>query len=325
VPGLSANDVLDAARLFDRLRRDARARSSWQGAAFRLREARALVTTAVRERQARREFARATPRDITRFSLEVSMLLVRQVWRHLRRDAFYASLAALTMTLAIAGTSAAFAMVYAVVLHPLPYPDADRLVVVAEERQGDGQALSVSVPDYFDRRGDVDAFDESALYGYESLNLTGSGGGSADGGAPERVIGLRATASLFPLLSARAEMGRVFGEDEDRPGHERVVVLSDTLWHRAFGGDPSVVGRDIRLDGEPHRVLGVMPAGFEFPSDRVDLWTPFAPTPEQMSDDSRGFERWRMVARLAPGASLERAQQTGATAKGQISIGSTPL
>jgi predicted permease len=244
--------------------------------------------------------------------------MTRSILSHLRRTfrrgGGLAVLAVVTLAVGIGANTAIFSVVHAVLLEPLPYPDSERLVQVwnTYPKMGLEQA-SVSVPDYFDRRREVDAFEESALYGFESLNLTGSSEGSAggpsDGGAPERVIGLRATASLFPLLSARAERGRVFGEDEDRPGHEQVVVLSDTLWHRAFGGDPSVVGRDVRLDGEPHRVLGVMPEGFAFPNDRVGLWKPFAPTPEQMSDDSRGFESWQMVARLAPGASLERAQQ----------------
>ena len=117
------------------------------------------------------------------------------------------------------------------------------------------------------------------------------------------MVGVRATASLFPLLRAQAEVGRVFTPAEDRPGEEHVAVLSHGLWQRAFGGDPGVVGRDVRLNGEGFRVVGVMPESFTFPSPRVDLWTPFAPTPEQRSDDERGREFSQMVARLAPGPS----------------------
>ena len=231
--------------------------------------------------------------------------IVSSLRRVFRRDGGLAVLAVLTLAIGIGANTAIFSVVHAVLLKPLPYPDSERLVQVwnTYPKMGLDQA-SVSVPDYFDRREGVDAFEESALYSFESLNLT-----SADGSAPERVIGLRATASLFPLLGASAETGRVFGGDEDRPGHERVVVLSDTLWHRAFGGDPAIVGRDVRLDGEPHRVLGVMPAEFAFPSDRIDLWKPFAPTPEQMADESRGYESYQSVAKLAPGATVERAQQ----------------
>lgn len=225
--------------------------------------------------------------------------------RSLRRDRALAVLAILTLGLGIGANTAIFSVVHAVLLAPLPYPDADRLVQVwnTYPMMNLPQA-SVSVPDYFDRREGVEAFEESALYFYESLNLTGE----AAGGPPERVIAVRATASLFPLLAARAERGRVFGEEEDRPGNEEVVVLAHGLWRRAFGADLGVVGRDVRLDGVPHRVLGVMPEGFAFPNPRVDLWKPFAPTPEQRSDDSRGREFSSMVARLAPGATLEQAQ-----------------
>ncbi|HSL84118.1 MAG TPA: ABC transporter permease [Thermoanaerobaculia bacterium] len=224
----------------------------------------------------------------------------------LRRDRALAALAVLTLAIGIGANTAIFSVVHAVLLAPLPYPEADRLVQVwnTYPMMNLPQA-SVAVPDYFDRREGVPAFEESALYTYTSLNLTGE----EAGGPPERVVAVRATASFFPLLSARAQEGRVFGEDEDRPGHEHVVVLGNDLWHRAFGGDPGIVGRDVRLDGVPHRVLGVMPAGFDFPSLRVEVWKPFAPTPEQRSDDARGREFSSMVARLAPGATIEQAQQ----------------
>lgn len=231
---------------------------------------------------------------------------IRSLARGFRRDRGIAALAVLTLAIGIGANSAIFSVVHAVLLRPLPYPEADRLVQVwnTYPKMNLPQA-SVSVPDYFDRREGVEAFDESALYTYESLNLAAA----ADGGSPERVIGVRATASLFPLLTAHAELGRVFGEDEDRPGHEQVVVLGDALWHRAYGGDPGIVGREIRVDGVPHRVLGVMAADFAFPSDQVEIWKPFAATPEQRADESRGYEYCQMVARLAPGATIEQAQQ----------------
>jgi predicted permease len=231
---------------------------------------------------------------------------VRSLFRSFRRDRGLALLAVSTLAIGIGANSAIFSVVHAVLLRPLPYPEADRLVQVwnTYPKMNLPQA-SVAVPDYFDRREGVEAFQESALYTYESLNLTSA----ADGQTPERVIGVRTTASLFPLLDAHAARGRVFGEDEDQPGHEQVVVLGNDLWHRAFGGDPGIVGREIRLDDVPHRVLGVMPASFAFPTSQVEIWKPFAPTPEQRSDESRGFEYCNMVARLAPEGTLEQAQQ----------------
>ncbi|HLE85821.1 MAG TPA: ABC transporter permease [Thermoanaerobaculia bacterium] len=231
----------------------------------------------------------------------------RSLFRSFRRDRGLALLAVLTLAIGIGANTAIFSVVHAVLLRPLPYPEADRLVQVwnTYPLMNLPQA-SVAVPDYFDRREGVPAFEESALYTFESLNLSA---GSADGGAPERVIGARATASLFPLLAARAAHGRVFGEDEDRPGHEQVVVLGHGLWRRAFGADPGIVGRDVRLDGVPHRVLGVMPEEFAFPTSEVEVWKPFAPTPEQRADEARGFEYCSMVARLAPGATIAQAQE----------------
>ncbi len=232
---------------------------------------------------------------------------LRHAARSLVRHKAVTGLAVLTLALGIGANTAIFSVVDAVLLAPLPYPDADRLVQVwnTYPKMGLDQA-SVSVPDYFDRREGVSAFEESALYTYESLNLAS---GESTEGSPERVIAVRSSASLFPLLGAHAALGRVFGADEDQPGHEQVVVLSDRLWRRDFAADPGIVGRDVRLDGKPFRVLGVMPAGFEFPIPRVEAWLPFAPTPEQRSDDSRGYESSSMVARLAPGASIALAQE----------------
>jgi predicted permease len=225
-----------------------------------------------------------------------------QTARSLARTPGLASMAVLTLALGIGANTTIFSFFHTILLKPLPWPEADRLVQVwnTYPRINLPQA-TVSVPDYFDRREGVPAFEESALYFYESLNLAAEG-------PPERVIGARATASLFPLLRARAARGRAFTEAEDVPGEEKVVVLSHGLWKRAFGADPGIVGRDVRLDGEPHRVLGVMPPDFFFPNRQTDLWKPFAPTPEQRADDSRGFEFSSMIARLAPGATIEQAQ-----------------
>jgi len=229
---------------------------------------------------------------------------LRLALRTLVKERGLAALAIVTLALGIGANTAIFSVIDAVLLKPLPFPNAERLVQVWNTYPlMDLPQASVSVPDYFDRREGVDAFDESALYHYVSVNLSGSGTGAAGDstGAPERVVGVRATASLFPLLRARAELGRVFTAAEDQPGAAQVAVLSHDLWQRAFGGDPAVVGREVRLNGEGFKVVGVMPEHFAFPHPRVGVWTPFAPTPEQRSDEERGREFSQMVARLAPG------------------------
>ena len=157
-------------------------------------------------------------------------------------------------------------------------------------------------PDYLDRRDGVPAFEQVALYTFDNLNL-------ADDGPPERVVGLSATASLFPLLGIEPALGRFFDDSEAQPGADAVVMLSHSLWQRRFGSREDIVDRTIRLNGEPVRVVGIMPQAFQFPNSDVALWRPFPFTPEQMADDARGNEFSFMIARLAPGAAVEQAQE----------------
>ncbi len=223
----------------------------------------------------------------------------RLLWK---RPAF-TLLAILILALGIGANTAIFSVINGLLLRPLPYPDADRLVQVWNKYPlMDLPQASVSVPDYLDRRQSVPAFAESCLYTFGSFNLSVEQ-------RPERVIGVRTTASMFPTLQSGALEGRVFGPEEEREGAGPTVILSHGLWKRAFGGDRSIIGSDIRLNGTPHRVLGVMPPEFSFPHPRVELWTPFVFTEEMRSDNSRGREFSQMLARLAPGSSIATAQQ----------------
>lgn len=227
------------------------------------------------------------------------MLLVRQVWRHLRRDAFYASLAALTMTLAIAGTSAAVAIVYAVVLHPLPYPDSDRLVVVAEARQGDGQALSVSVPDYFDWHGQAKSLDRlAAAWTGLDVNLEGLD-------QPARLRAARVAHGFFEVFGLRFALGRAFSADEDQPGANRTAVITHDLWTREFSADASITRRHVTLDGVPTLVTGVLGRGEALPIADVDVLLPL-----RMNSGSQSpFARFLQVfGRLAPGGTIDAAR-----------------
>lgn len=231
------------------------------------------------------------PRDL-RFALRV--LVQRPV---------LTGLAALTLALGIGANTAIFSLINGFLLQPLPWHESDRLVQVwnTYPLMNLPQA-TVSVPDYFDRREGVEAFEESALYTFQNFNL-------AEDGPPERVTGLQATWTLFPLLGATAAEGRTYTEAEDQPGVGQVVVVSYDLWQRRWGGDKSLVGRDVRISGETYRVLGVMPEAFYFPSRDVDLWIPHAFTEEERSDERRGFESSFQIGRLAPGATLAQAQQ----------------
>lgn len=210
--------------------------------------------------------------------------------------------AVLTLALGIGANTAIFSVVNGLLLQPLPYPDGERLVLVhnAYPRMGLDYA-GTSIPDYFDRREQAQALEDLALYTGESLNLAAEG-------TPQRLVGLRATASLFSTLQASPLLGRVFDAEAETPGQDRVVVLSHDLWRSQFAGDPGVLGRDVRLNGEAYRVIGVMPADFVFPNRNTQLWLPFATTPQQRSDDERGNEYSESIGRLAPGASIAQLE-----------------
>jgi predicted permease len=206
----------------------------------------------------------------------------------------------LTLALGIGANTAIFSVVNGMLLQPLPYPDGERLVQVYNVYPKSGlDYAGTSIPDFLDRREQAPALEDLALYHGASFNL-------AEAGTPERLTGLRTTPSLFTTLGIGAASGRVFNADEAKIGEDRVVVLSHDLWQHRFTSDPDIVGRDLRLNGESYRVVGVMPAGFAFPNRDTELWVPFAFTPEQMSDEERGNEFSESIGRLRTGATAEQ-------------------
>src|SRR5687767_8094212 len=224
---------------------------------------------------------------------------LRYAARALRKQPMFTLVAVLTLTLGIGANTAIFSLLYQVLLRPLPYPDADRLVFVWNmyPLMGLPQA-SVSIPDYLDRKTQAPAIEDATLFTGGSANL-------ADGGQPEQVRALMVTPSFFTTLQRQPFLGRGFTEDEARPDADNFAILSYGLWQSRFGGDRSLVGRDIRMNGEAYRVVGVMPADFRLTND-VGVFVPFAFTPQQMSDQARGNEFSQMIARLKPGATIEQ-------------------
>src|SRR5580700_5324465 len=176
--------------------------------------------------------------------------------RILRRNPGFTLTAVLTLGLAIAVNSAVFSVLNALFLRALPYPDASRIVALwqSNPERGLSQQL-VSVPDYFDWKDNTRVFDAMAAWNFQYFNLSGSN-------EPERVEGLQVTAGFFPILGVSAVIGRTFVPEEERPGSDRVVILSHNLWQRRFGGDPSVVGRTVLVEGQPYLVVGVLPGDF---------------------------------------------------------------
>jgi predicted permease len=205
-----------------------------------------------------------------------------------------------TLALGIGANTAIFSVVNGMLLKPLPYDDGERLVQVFNSYPNMGLTYAgTSIPDYLDRKEQAEALENLAMYTGESFNL-------ALDGSPQRLVGLKATPSLFPVLRAQAALGRVFGEEAGTLGDDKVVVLSHGAWKSQFAGDPEILGRDLRMNGVVYKVVGVMPESFVFPNRTTQLWVPFAFTPEQKTDDERGNEYSDSIGRLKPGASIEQ-------------------
>ncbi len=223
---------------------------------------------------------------------------VRYALRTLRKQPVFTLVAVLTLTLGIGANTAIFSLLYQTLLRPLPYGQADRLVFVwnTYPLMGLPQA-SVSIPDYLDRKTQAPAIEDAALFTPRPANL-------AEEGRPEQLRGLAVTPSFLSTLGRQPFLGRGFTEDEAKPGGDKFVLLTYGLWNSRFAADRGIVGRDIRLNGEAYRVVGVLPADFELPGRDIAVLVPFGFTPEQMSDNARGNEFSMMIARLRPGASI---------------------
>jgi predicted permease len=223
---------------------------------------------------------------------------IRYALRTFRKQPVFTLVAVLTLTLGIGANTAIFSLLYQILLRPLPYAAADRLVFVWNSYPLMGlQQASVSIPDYLDRRMQASAIEDAALFTGRAANL-------AEEGRPEQVRALAVTPSFFTTLGRAPFIGRGFHEDEAKPDADKFVVLMWPLWNSRFGGDPRIVGRDVRINGEPYRVVGVMPKDFEAPAREISVLMPFAFTPQQMSDAARGNEFSSMIARLRPGATI---------------------
>ena len=229
---------------------------------------------------------------------------VRVGLRLLWKDKAFTITAALTLALCIGANTALFSVVHNVLLRPLPVPESDQIVLMGNAYPGAGAAIggSAGVPDYYDRLRDVTVFEEQALYQGRNHSID-------QNGTPTRVRGTQVTPSYFRLLRVKPALGRTFSEQEGEIGNEKKAVLSFALWQSQFGGDPQAIGKDIRLDGQPYTIVGVMPKGFYFLNPTVMLWTPLAFTPEQKADTARHSNGWQNLGRLKPGATVQQAQQ----------------
>jgi putative ABC transport system permease protein len=227
---------------------------------------------------------------------------LRLAFRQLIKNPAFAAVAIITLALGIGANTAIFSIVNAVLLRPLPYPDADRIMVL-NESSGPGQDYSVALPDYFDWRKDNTVFEHLAATHKESRNLSG-----IPGRDPERISCASVTRNFFNIVGLPPEIGRTFSEDEDKVGAPPVVVISDRLWRRVFNADPSVLGRSITLHDKNYTVIGVMPLQVTSPQD-TDVWLSMM----QRSNNSVWMQRFihpmiYVWGKLKPGMTLEQAR-----------------
>jgi hypothetical protein len=238
---------------------------------------------------------------------------IRYACRSLRKSPGFAAAAMVTLALGIGANTAIFSVVYAVLLKPLPYAQPDQIYsveVVIPERRNQFSSLPGTVQAYLEWRKANTAFAAmSALRPWE-CNLTSDG-------EPERLGGARVSANFFSFLGVPIARGRGFSTDEDRPGNERVVVVSDALWRRRYGADPALIGRKININGESHLVVGIAPPSLLVPTGtllhplvpfapRIDIWKPLAPATRGINNESWDHG---VLVRLRQGANPEQGRQ----------------
>ncbi|MGA8028869.1 MAG: ABC transporter permease [Bryobacteraceae bacterium] len=228
------------------------------------------------------------------------------LWQDLRfavramvKNAGVSAIAVVMLALGAGANTTIFSLINTVLLRPLPYRDADRLVMVWGYNRPRGfNTDQVSLLDFSDWRSQNHVFEEMAASTDAMYTLTGSGD-------PAPIIGYQFSANYFHVLGVTPLMGRTFLPEEEQAGKNHVVLLSYRLWQRHFGGDRNLVGRAVKLDGEPYTVIGIMPPGVEYPTS-TELWTPLTIPREAVND--RAYRFLRIIARLKHGVSAQQAQ-----------------
>jgi len=233
---------------------------------------------------------------------------VRYGARMLRRSPAFGAMAVLTMALGIGATTAIFSVVDATLLHPLPYPQAEQLVSIRDDLPGAGaHDVGMSEPEWQDlQRSGI--FEYVSPTWFDENNLTGSS-------RPERVRILIVAPNYFALLGVKPQLGRAFNPEDHSPGLILEVLISDGLWKRAFGSDPHILDKSVRMDTDLYRIAGVMPAGFDAPGRtaeerNIEVWaaTSFYGPPMSDHPPRNGRNLPTAIARLKPGLTMAAAQ-----------------
>src|SRR6202789_4057133 len=227
--------------------------------------------------------------------------------RTLLRSPGFAMISVLVMALCIGAATSLFTVVRSVLLRPLPFRDPERLVMIYEHFRDPSMNAqqfnynAVAPADYYDWRAQTHGFEDMAAWRWGQFNLTGE-----HGELPEQISARGGTWNLFPLLGVPAVVGRTFVESEDR-SDGNAVMLTWNLFVRRFGGDPSMVGKQIHLDGKPYTVVGVLPKWFTYPDAKAEVWVPYASGLPPAVLAHHDFHYSRVVARLKPDVNLASA------------------
>jgi len=226
--------------------------------------------------------------------------------RSLSKSPGFAAIAVLILSLCIGASTAIFTVLKKVVLDPLPYPNPKQLVVLQNTYPGVGVYRGQnSVPDYFDREQLHDVFESLSLWQTTGYEIGASG-------SPQRIDADFVMPEFFRVLRAAPQRGRAFVDSDAVQGQDKVAILSDGLWREMFAADPDIPGRDVRLNGEAYRIIGIMPPGFSSPlplNGASRVWLPLAIDPAWKGDDYRHSNNWQMIGRLRPGVSVRHAQE----------------
>ena len=233
--------------------------------------------------------------------METLLQDIRYGWRMLARNPGFTAIAVFTLAIGIGANTAIFSVINVAMFHALPYRDPERLVHLWETRpEHEFTQMEASRPNLLEWQASNHVF--SGLAGYTGMNLSLTGRGT-----PQRVYAARVTSNFFDLLGITLAIGRAFRPDEDRPGGERIVLLSYGFWESQFGGDPQVVGQMLTLSGEAYTVVGVLPREFQFAKrGQAQVWVPLNPNPGESA--RRSFHWVNVIGRLRPEVTVAQAQ-----------------
>lgn len=245
---------------------------------------------------------------------------LKHVFRQLSKSRGFAATTVLMLAFGIGATSAIFSIVDGVLLRPLPFPDASRLVTLGDQLSGgemgkNGDPGWVTAPEVVTYQQDTRSFQSIGGFSNEDYELSGVG-------QPAQIVAARTTSSIFSVLGVAPLMGRVFTQEEDTQ-KAPVAVLSYATWKSRFNADPHVIGTKIDLNRRPYTVIGVMPSSFEFPInagrlERCELWVPMSFSTEELSPEQAGTWNFLMLGRLKPGVTIAQAQDDAQRVAAQI-------